>query len=344
MVLFLVILGLIILVAYTEFVIIRKLYNKFFGRYDKPEFTRFITHKDINGYSYKTVHFRSDTALLTGYLYDVENSKGLIVIAHGLSGGAETYLSQIMYFVDKGWKVFSYDCTGSFNSEGINTVGLVQSVLDLKAALYFVHSSSELNSLPIMLYGHSWGGYAVTAILNQAQGIKACVSVSAYNSPNELLANIFMKLTEKSWIRIFAYISKPFVYVYHKIIFRNNATITAIDGINKSNIACMIIHGKKDEIVDIGEASIIAKKQQIANKKVLYEIRERGHFDIFRTENASEYKRKLDLEYKQLEDNNKNNIPYQILVNYYSKIDRYKYCELDIEHMDKIHAFYLANL
>ncbi len=62
--------------------------------------------------------------------------------------------------------MFSFDCTGSHESRGKGTTGLPQLALDLNAALSYMESDSALDGVPIMLYGHSWGGYAVAAVLN----------------------------------------------------------------------------------------------------------------------------------------------------------------------------------
>lgn len=60
-------------------------------------------------------------------------------------------------------------------------------MIDLDAALTYIKSNNRLINLPIMLYGHSWGGYAVTAILNGNHDISAVASISGFNSPSEFL-------------------------------------------------------------------------------------------------------------------------------------------------------------
>lgn len=63
------------------------------------------------------VSFKSGDNNLRGYLYGQGQDQGLVVVAHGLGGGADSYLPQITYFVDQGWRVFAYDATGSFDCE-----------------------------------------------------------------------------------------------------------------------------------------------------------------------------------------------------------------------------------
>lgn len=341
---FSIIVAIVALFIYAEFYIIKKFHRKFFKRHDRPEFARYITHDNISGYNYDIINFKSGQYILSGYIYGIQNTKGLVVIAHGLGGGEENYLPQIMYFVDKGWKVFTYNCTGSFNSEGKNTVGLVQSVLDLKSALLYIHNNETLKDLSIMLYGHSWGGYAVTAILNYNIKVKAIVSISGYNSANELLTNVLQTLTQNSSIAILTKLSYPFVCIFNFLIFGTNSFIRAVEGINKSNISTMIIHGKNDEFIAIEGPSLINKKHLIKNDNVIYEATENGHFDVFRTKTASEYLKELDIEYELLKNEYIGNISTYAQNKYFSKIDKSKYSELDIQLMDRINAFYLKNL
>jgi dienelactone hydrolase len=60
-------------------------------------------------------------------------------------------------------------------------------MLDLNSALNYIESDSTLNDLPIMLYGHRWGGYAVAAVLNYGHDIAATASIAGFNAPMEIL-------------------------------------------------------------------------------------------------------------------------------------------------------------
>ena len=76
----------------------------------------------------------------------------------------------------------------SGHSEGSGTRGLPQSALDLDAALDYIESDESLNSFPVFLMGHSWGGYAVTAVLNFDHEIAGSVSVAGYNDPMTMIS------------------------------------------------------------------------------------------------------------------------------------------------------------
>ena len=73
------------------------------------------------------------------------------------------------------------------SSGGSGTRGLAQSALDLDAAL----TRAEQEDLPILLFGHSWGGYAAAAVLSVAVVIAALYRVVGdylawvYTSPRD---------------------------------------------------------------------------------------------------------------------------------------------------------------
>ncbi|MGL6198644.1 MAG: alpha/beta hydrolase family protein [Lachnospiraceae bacterium] len=246
----------------VSFIITHVVYSQNFVRVEMPEYT---DYDDQTGYDRELVEFKSGENTLQGYIYGDGNDKGLVVIAHGLGGGAESYITQTVQFVDAGWKVFSYDCTGSYRSEGTSTKGLPQSALDLHAALTYVEGQDW--NLPIMLYGHSWGGYAVTAVLGYDYDITAVVSVAGYATPLELLDEQAEKMM--GW---FSHIIHPFLYVYQKCLFGDAADLSAIDGINNSDLPVMIIHGTEDTEIKYDGAAIIAHKDEINNPNVVYKI------------------------------------------------------------------------
>ena len=136
-----------------------------FGRADEPDGLT-VRYEDVAAdYPRQTVTFSSGSAQLTGWLYPAEDAAALVVIAHGLGADAETYLPETMHFVDSGYSVLAYDATGTGASGGSGTRGLAQSALDLDAAL----TRAEQEDLPILLFGHSWGGYGLDRISAQPQ-------------------------------------------------------------------------------------------------------------------------------------------------------------------------------
>jgi len=260
----------IILVAcliFTLFNILASIiYSQAFGRvegFPKNEFTTYITWEEIDQgrYSREEVNFLSGKNKLQGFIYGGSNSRGLVVISQGLGGTADDYFSMIMYFVDSGWRVFAFNNTGVSGSEGKSVRGLTQSLLDLDAALTFIKNRNGFNSLPIMLAGHSWGGYAVCSVLNYGHhDIKAVVSFAGFNKGSEVMTEVGVAEGGKSF-----YIVSPQFWAIEKIMFGDAAKLTAVDGINKSGIPVMIVQSSNDHVIPAGTTSIYAHRLEIAN-------------------------------------------------------------------------------
>lgn len=235
---------------------------------------------------YKHVHPRRNVSFfsgknrLQGYIYGEENTKGLLVFAHGIHSGHENYMQEIIWMVDRGWRVFAYDATGSCTSEGRGTIGLVQSALDLDAALTYIESDETLNKLPICLMGHSWGGYAVAAGLYFDHGVKASASVAGYSDSVQMMMSFVTDKIGKAIVLL-----RPFAYLENRILFGKHASLTAVDGINRANIPVMLVHGTADELVRYDVTGIVAHKNEITNPNVvIYPMSDEGqdgHSTIF---------------------------------------------------------------
>lgn len=336
----------ILIFSIVSMIVTKIIYDGQFPRYDKPEpqFAGYLRYSDVKGeYDRKVVEFESGKNTLKGYIYGEENGKGLVVIAHGLGGGAESYLAETLYFVDNGWRVFSFDFTGSHESEGESTVGLPQSLIDLDAALTYIESDDTLNDLPVMLYGHSWGGYAVTSVLNYNHDITAAASISGFNSPIELLIE-----QAESMMGFFAYVEYPYEWAYQTMLFGSTAWTTAVDGINHTDASVMIIHGNADELIAYDGAGIISHRDEITNPNVVYKTcsaeNENGHNDLFVSDAASKYIKEKNTEYKELYDRYDGNIPDDVRAEYYEGVDKFRTSELDADFMDEINRFFEDSL
>ncbi len=182
--------GFILLFSIISMVVVMFIYNGQFPRYDRHDttVTAGLRYEDLEAqYPRSLVNFKSGNNRLQGYVYGLNQEQGLVVVAHGIGGGADSYLSHITYFVDQGWRVFAYDATGSFGSEGKSTKGFPQALIDLDAALTYIRTQEGFSNLPILLFGHSWGGYAAANLLHYDYEIAGAATVSGANSPMEMI-------------------------------------------------------------------------------------------------------------------------------------------------------------
>lgn len=325
-------------------VAVKSLYDGYFSRFDRPEFSGYLTYGDVaSRYDRAVVAFESGQNTLAGYIYGQEHDKGLVVIVHGRAAGAEDYLAETLYFVDQGWRVFAYDGTGSYESEGQSTRGLPQAALDLEAALAYIEQDDALGGLPVMLYGHSWGGFAVTAVLNHSDVASAVASVSGFNSSDELLFEQMHRMMGP-----LVYLEYPFAWAYQTTLFGAAARLSAVDGINCSDAQVMIIHGQEDESISYKGASIMAHRTEITNPHVVYRTADAkgrsGHDNLYRSEAAVAYIAEKNREFQALSDSYDGQIPRDALVRYYEGVDKRQTSELDAELFAAIDALFAESL
>ncbi len=156
--------------------IIAIIHSVVMGRYDYDTYfsDRYLTYDDVKSeYPRKTLHFESGENTLSAYLYGEKNNKGLIVAAPGHTDTNDIKLYEIRYFVDAGYQVICFDYTGCYTSGGKAFGGYTQAVYDLDALLDYIKSSDLFTDTDVYLFGHSLGGYAVTAVLAKGHNVQA---------------------------------------------------------------------------------------------------------------------------------------------------------------------------
>jgi len=330
----------IVVVCIVIFLLVKKIIDGTFKRTERPNYSSLVQFKDVKReYPAELLKFKSGENMLQGYLLGKENTKGLVVVVHGLGGGAEGYLNEILYFVKHGYQVFAYDNTGYHLSEGKNSVGLPQAVEDLDAALDFLKKEERFANLPTYLFGHSWGGYAVTAVLNFNHKVRAVASVSGFNNPTKMIRE-WAKRKIGNWV----YLVNPFMMLYQRFSFGKKLDITAVDGINKADIPVILIHGSKDPTVRIDGAATISCKEEITNSKVKYLLWEKenqnGHLDVLYAVEARKYGFQVSEQYRDLLKKTKNRLTEEDKAEFFANIDKQRSSVSNEELMGQIVEFF----
>ena len=336
--------SLILLFSVSSMIFVATTYQSNFPRYDKKEYSGYLKYSDVkDSYNRTAVSFQSGDNTLKGYVYGEGSDKGLVIIAPGRGTNSEEYLPEALFFVDHGWSVFSFDYTGSFESQGKSSKGLPQARIDLLAALDYIQSDNSLKDLPIMLYGHSWGAYAVTAVLNDVDNITVVASLSGFNSPMGLFDEQAHRM-----IGVLAYVEYPFEWAYQTLLFGKDASVSAVDGINRTNTPVMIIHGTADGAIAYNGASIIALRNRITNPNVVYVSRsakyQNDHDHLMKSVAAMEYINQKNSEFKLLSERYNGNIPDSAMDEFYASVDRFQVSELDPDFMNQINSFFEGSL
>ena len=223
--------------------------------------------------------FPSGESMLTGYYYGAQEpsqAPGLIVFVPGFNAGGDDYLWQIQDLLGYGWGVFTYDNTGTLQSEGKNQVGFSQSIPDLEAALKYVEKNNRFGYNKLILIGHSRGAYAACCILEQTEGVDAVVSISGVNSAMEAV----MQMSTNT-VGPVSYGNYGFLWLYQTMLFgADTVGMQACDGISQGSVPVLVVHGAQDEDFPTDSASIIAHREEIRSSQVEYLLCDAGHTDL----------------------------------------------------------------
>lgn len=224
--------------------------------YEKVCNVRYTTYEptmlrleDFDGLQRTRWQFPSDKGqMLTGYWYSHsagEPQRGIVILAHGFGGGGHTsYMDCADWFARHGYYVFAYDATGNDESEGKGVGGLPQGVIDLGYAISFVEESGSFPALPIVLFGHSWGGYSVCAVLADHPEVKAVIECAGFNRTSDMI-----EAAGQEYVGKLAAVMTPFIKLHERIRFGAYASRTGLDGFAASQAAVLVAHSADDDTV-----------------------------------------------------------------------------------------------
>jgi pimeloyl-ACP methyl ester carboxylesterase len=323
-------------------------YSQAFGRVKelsaRGEWLTYHFWSDINQASYprQEVRFPSGKNSLQGFIYGAANTNGLVIISHGLGGTADGYFPMIMYFVNNGWRVFAYNNTGTAGSTGESIRGLTQSVIDLEAALKYVKSSSALNSLPVMLVGHSWGAYAATAVLNYNVKVNAVVSFAGYNNGRDAFRDIAVSSIGGETYTLF-----PQFWAIEQKLFGDAVNLTAVDGINRTRIPVMIVQSSDDDVISPKTIATYAYRSKLTNPNVdivyLEGADAAGHEYVFCSQAQRAYMKAATASWEAYKAANRNPDKGQWAASYSgSGFDKNAANELNVTLMNRINAMFMS--
>lgn len=320
-------------------------FNQRFATYEPLKF--YVD--DFDGLQRVKYEFSSDKGQkLVGYMYrQGENQRAIVVMAHGFGGGGHnSYMDCANYFARQGYYVFAYDATGNDESEGEGVGGLPQGVIDLDNAITFVEESGNFPSLPIVLFGHSWGGYCVCSALTYHPEVKAVISCSGMNESGDIMESQGKKLIGSG-----IYLMMPFVKLHERMQFKEYAGNTALDGFENSDAAVMIVHGEEDEVVPLEYGYEIYYETYKENPRFAFLLlEEKGHNyfenDSYRKEfdeKFDEWLKTLDYDYEAKE--NKERFMREKADYIHRNLDREKWSgALDCELFEQFVDFYDSHL
>ena len=318
-------------------------YDFFFKRYEKRDINTVYGEFDYSRVEKRlprtTFFFPSGRLKLQGYLYSCHNAKGMVVVCHGMHAGADDYIPFIEYFVNNGYAVFTYDCQGTYASEGDSTVGMCTPLVNLDHALNYIKSDKQLSKYPLFLFGHSWGGYAATSVLSIHKNIRGCAAVAPFNSGYTLFVEKGEQYTDFFSDIVKFDFPKDFLNAYQKLLFKDYTNYTAVDGINSTDIPVYIAHGNRDFVIGFNHQSVISHKDAIRSKNVTYYVgtdAHSGHNTILHSLRAVAYQKKVEKDLKQLKKEYDRDLTQDELAEFCNGVDHALYSEVNEEMMQEI--------
>ena len=322
--------------------IVKTIYKQNFG----TRFTSFEPYcRDIAEFDglerEKHVFTSNEGQKITGYVYKKGDTepKGLIVLAHGFGGGGHcSYMDVADYFASNGYNVFAYDATGNDESEGESVKGLPQGVIDLDYALNYIKADEELSDFPLMLWGHSWGGYSVCSVSKLHPEIEGIISVAGFNSSLDMIENVGRDMAGDA-----IDYAMPIFEDLEKDKFGDFATMNVLESLERSTADVLIYHSADDDVIPI-ELSYDKYYEKFADNERFTFVRfeDRGHNYIFNSAESLEYREKVNADYKKyVESIGEENVTPEIRLDFIKKnVDKMKFFKLDSETMAQMLEFY----
>lgn len=318
-------------------------YDAFFKRYDKKDintvFGEFDYSRVEERLSRTTFFFPSGKWKLQGYFYPCFDAKGLVVVCHGMHAGADDYIPFIEYFVRNKYAVFSYDCQGTYASEGDSTVGMCTPLVNLDHALTYIKNDKQLSQYPLFLFGHSWGGYAATAVLSIHKNIRGCAVVAPFNSGYTLFVEKGEQYMSYFSDMLRMDFPEEFLNIYQKLLFGEYTKYNAVDGINSTDIPVYIAHGNRDFVIGFNHQSVISHRDEIRKQNVTYYIGTdalAGHNTILHSPRAVAYQDKVEKDLKRLKKEYDRDLTKEEMSEFCNSIDHTLYSEINTEMMQEI--------
>lgn len=318
-------------------------YDSFFKRCEKRDINTVFGEFDYSRVKERlprtAFFFPSGRLRLQGYFYPCQNARGMVVVCHGMRAGADDYIPFIEFFVRGGYAVFTYDCQGTYASEGNSTVGMCTPLVNLDHALTYIKNHKELSKYPLFLFGHSWGGYAATAVLSIHKNICGCAAIAPFNSGYTLFVEKGEQYTSLFPNTLKTDFPKEFLDAYQTMLFKDYTKYDAVQGINSTDIPVYIAHGNRDSVIGFEHQSVISHRVEIRQNNVMYYIgtdTQAGHNSILHSTRAVAYQDKVKEDLKRLKKEYGRELTYEELSGFCGGVDHSLYSEVNMDMMQEI--------
>ena len=228
---------------------------------------------DEYGFRYEDVTFPSEDGVkLHGWFIkalNVEKPKGTVVFSHGNAGAVGHHVGFASWLMKGGYQVLLYDYRGFGKSEGkLDRSGMLK---DVRGAFAYLKTRKDVDQQKLISFGHSLGGAKSIAALGQksVKGLRAVISLAGFASYKDMARIVGGEVGEDLV----------------------SDELSARDFVEKlSPVPLMIVHGKNDRVVPIGQGEVLFKKAK--DPKTFFKVENGGHNNALAM-NEGDYEKKV---------------------------------------------------
>ncbi|MDR1077146.1 MAG: lysophospholipase [Propionibacteriaceae bacterium] len=282
----------------------------------------------------EAVSFDSRGNTLKGYLFGPLDGAALVVVVHRMGGSVEQMLPVVDWLAGLDYQVLAFDCTGCQRSGGTGTRSAAQAAIDLGAALDWARRQPQFARLPVLLYGHSWGGHAVASILRRRPDIAGVVAVAGFNHPARIANQ-----SQKAAMGFLATLEYPFFWLETKRR-AGAAAGSAVAGLNAGAVPALIVQGAHDPVVTPA-VSVYAQRRRITNPEAQFLWRDQpgrdDHINLVCSPQAVAYQREIA---ESLARDRTANFSRQGRDDFWKRVDRRRANQLDPAFTAAVQAFF----
>ena len=300
------------------------LYKKqFVCRYDKEVGFPYYAYSDFKGLNQEEYTFINSKGIEIHYFYfyyDNFKDDKIVLFLHGLAPGHDAYFAEIDALARRGFKVLALDYTGCGDSKGKILGSINQPTRDVNELLDLLKIEK-----PIVVVGHSLGGYTCLNIINLRKEIKKTVILSGFLSAESIIGPIIKNKFFSSRI-----------LKYEKKVYPEYYDLKNIDYLKETDDDLFFIQSEDDSMIPYSVSLKVV--EEIENKHIrTLKVQDRKHNPNY-SDAAINYMNKVFGGYYSLLRQKKLKTDAE-KINYFKDVSLSKLVEQDEEMFDQIASF-----
>lgn len=300
------------------------LYKKqFVCRYDKEVGFPYYSYSDFKGLNQEEYTFINSKGIEIHYFYfyyDSFKDDKIVLFLHGLAPGHAAYFAEIDALARRGFKVLALDYSGCGDSKGKILGSINQPTRDVNELLDLLKIEK-----PIVVVGHSLGGYTSLNIINLRKEIKKTVILSGFLSAESIIGPIIKNKFFSSRI-----------LKYEKKVYPEYYDLKNIDYLKETNDNLFFIQSEDDSMIPYNVSLKVV--EEIDNKNIrTLKVQNRKHNPNY-SDAAINYMNEVFGGYYSLLKQKKLKTDAE-KINYFKDVSLSKLVEQDEEMFDQIASF-----